>query len=112
MFPKSLCPFPELALLLFAAAGISHAQGGVLKTVAGTQGLVLPAPVPALQAPLNQPGALAADRFGNLYIAVTADSVVLRVSPDGTLAVVAGTGSKSYSSDGGAATQASLNGPE
>src|ERR1017187_4627530 len=49
---------------------------------------------------------------GSLYIADTGNNVVRKVSPDGTIRTVAGTGTRGYLGDGGAALNAWLNAPE
>jgi uncharacterized protein (TIGR03437 family) len=67
---------------------------------------------PAASAQLNGPFGLAMDDAGNLYIADTGNQVVRRVSMDGTISTVAGTGTAGYAGDGGAARSAQLNGPE
>ena len=55
---------------------------------------------------------LAMDASDRLFIAEYYNSVVCRLDPDGTLTTVAGTrGRSGFSGDGGAATNAKLNGP-
>ncbi len=66
---------------------------------------------PATSSTLNTPKGLALDTSGNLYIADTGNSVIRMVSPSGTINTVAGTGSASYSGDGGPAAAAGLNSP-
>jgi uncharacterized protein (TIGR03437 family) len=65
----------------------------------------------AADAPLGQIESAAVDSAGNLYIADFSDNRVMRISPGGILAVVAGNGVQGFSGDGGPATSASLNGP-
>ncbi|MHB1935628.1 MAG: NHL domain-containing protein [Acidobacteriaceae bacterium] len=69
-------------------------------------------PGAVVNATLNAPTAVALDAAGNLYIADSGANVILRVDA-ATLAIttVAGTGTASYSGDGGAATSATLNTP-
>jgi uncharacterized protein (TIGR03437 family) len=55
----------------------------------------------------NGPNGLAIDRSGNLFIADTGNNRVRRVSPDGIIATVMGTGAIDFSGDGGPATSAS-----
>jgi uncharacterized protein (TIGR03437 family) len=86
---------------------------GVIATVAGTGAAGFSGDGgPASNAQLNRPQGLAVDTAGNLYIADVNNSRIRKVSPDGTIHVVAGTGASSYSGDGGPATSAFLNGPE
>jgi hypothetical protein len=67
---------------------------------------------PAPQAELNSPWGIAADSFGNVYIADTYNCIIRRVDNAGTISTFAGTpGYCSYGGDGGAATSAYLNHP-
>lgn len=69
---------------------------------------------PATQAMLFHPGPLAIDPDGNLFV-ITADSRVRKISPDGIISLVAGTGTGSGTNraqgDGGPAIDATLNEP-
>lgn len=65
----------------------------------------------ATQAELNEPQGLAVDDAGNLYIADTLNHRVRRVTADGTITTVAGTGLAGYSGDGQLAVNATLNLP-
>ena len=59
----------------------------------------------AISARLNQPGGLAFDTQGNLYIADSQNGSVRRVTPGGVISTVAGTGSPGLGTgDGGPAT--------
>ncbi|MFI0941450.1 hypothetical protein [Streptomyces sp. NPDC021020] len=55
---------------------------------------------PATAATLYQPGGTAVDAKGDLYIADSADNVVRKITPDGVIHRVAGTGSTKGSSSG------------
>jgi hypothetical protein len=66
---------------------------------------------PARQAGLNQPYDVSLDRFGNLYIADFGNHRVRKVTRDGRIQTIAGTGAGGYSGDGGPASLARLNGP-
>ena len=66
---------------------------------------------PATASQLAQPKAVAVDSAGNLYIADTFGNTVRKVTPDGTVTRLAGTGLRGYSGDGGPATAAQLNRP-
>jgi trimeric autotransporter adhesin len=86
---------------------------GIITTVAGNgnygySGDMGAAPL----AQLNNPWGVAADSFGNIYIADSANSRVRKVSPGGIITTVAGTGSYGYSGDGGPASNAILSYPE
>lgn len=65
----------------------------------------------ATSAQLYTPTGVAVDAAGNLYIADFNNNRVRRVSVNGTIATVAGTGNSGFSGDGGAATSAQLNLP-
>ncbi|MGA9670615.1 MAG: chitobiase/beta-hexosaminidase C-terminal domain-containing protein [Terracidiphilus sp.] len=56
--------------------------------------------------------ALATDTSGNLYIADAVDNIVERLTPQGYLVIVAGTGIPGYSGDGGQGRAAQLNSPQ
>lgn len=80
--------------------------GGEINTVAGNGARGTSGDGgPAVWATLNQPEGLALDRRGNLYIADTGNHRIRRVTPEGTLELVAGT-SKGFSGDGGSALDA------
>jgi len=66
---------------------------------------------PASQASLRYPTALAFDGAGNLLIADSLNHVVRRVSPEGTIDTIAGTGQPGLSGDGEAAVAARLREP-
>jgi uncharacterized protein (TIGR03437 family) len=65
----------------------------------------------AALAQLGSPEGLAADQAGNLYIADSIDHRVRKVSPDGLISTVAGTGYPGFSGDGGPAQASQLNAP-
>ena len=105
------------AVLLFLALGLTAcaweeaAVPGTIVTVVGlgvqgTEGADGPAPELQLRDPVD----LAFDAAGNLYIAESSGSRILKVDPSGILAVVAGTGRSGFSGDGGPASEAQLNG--
>jgi sugar lactone lactonase YvrE len=61
---------------------------------------------PATSAQLRDPGGLAFDARGNLYVADYTS--VRKIDPSGTITTVAGTGELGFSGDGGLATEAKL----
>lgn len=85
---------------------------GKLATVAGTG---FPGfngdRIPAATATLSKPAGIAFDAAGNLLIADTGNHRVRKVSPDGTITTIAGTGQAGFCGDGGPAVQACLNTP-
>jgi uncharacterized protein (TIGR03437 family) len=81
---------------------------GVITTVAGGGAGAPGDGGPATAATLNQPGGIAVDASGNLFIADTTDNRIREVSVHGVITTVAGNGSKGFSGDGGPAASASL----
>ena len=65
----------------------------------------------AAGAQVFDPWGLALDASGNLYIADQLNNRVRKIAADGTITTVAGTGTASFTGDGGAATSATLNHP-
>jgi trimeric autotransporter adhesin len=65
---------------------------------------------PAVDASLNQPGGLALDSVGRLYIADRGNNRVRMIS-EGTISTVAGSGNRGFSGDGVLAVNAELSGP-
>src|SRR5207245_7780819 len=89
------------------------AADGIITTLAGTG-----APGgsgdggPASSAKLFYPSGVAADRDGNVYISDQINNRIRKVTPDGVISTIAGTGNFGFSGDGGPAAQADLNGPQ
>src|SRR5664279_4866589 len=79
---------------------VRKVSGGLVTTIAGTgvagfsgdKGL-------AVNAQLNFPYGLALDSAGNLYVAYYGNGVVRKITPDGTITTIAGTGKKASSPD-------------
>jgi sugar lactone lactonase YvrE len=65
----------------------------------------------ATNASLYYPSGVAFDASGNLYIADNDNNRIRKVDTNGIITTVAGNGQNGYSGDGGAATNASLEGP-
>jgi sugar lactone lactonase YvrE len=85
---------------------------GTISTLAGNHPLSFSGDGgPANGAQLNAPFGVAVDAAGNFYVADTADNAIRKVTPNGTISTVAGTGVEGYSGDGGQATNARLNQP-
>jgi uncharacterized protein (TIGR03437 family) len=86
------------------------ASGGTISTLAGDGTPFYSGDSgSATSAELHAPYSVAVDASGNVYIADTLNSVVRKVSTNGTITTVAGFGSATYSGDGGAAIFAALN---
>src|ERR1035437_8022952 len=83
--------------------------GQVITTVAGTDWIFPAQILPALNAPLGAINGVAVDSNGNVLVTDPSNRMVMRISPDGTLHVIAGNGGNAtYSGDGGPATNAGL----
>lgn len=65
----------------------------------------------ASQATVFGPNGIAAGPDGSIYVAENGANRVRRISADGTISTVAGTGAAGFNGDGGPAAQAALNGP-
>jgi len=72
-----------------------------------------PSDMPAVDANLNNPVAVAVDSSGNYYIAAASQNRIFKVDTTGLLTVLAGNGLAAYSGDGvtGGAANAALNNP-
>jgi Flp pilus assembly protein TadD/sugar lactone lactonase YvrE len=86
-------------------------SNGVITTIAGTTQGYAGDGGPALQAQLHLPAALALDGKGNLYVGDFRNHVVRKITPDGVISTVAGTGTRGFNGDDRPATAAQLNEP-
>ena len=66
---------------------------------------------PATEAQLREPWSVDAGQDGSLYITDLASHCVRKVTPEGMITTVAGTGTAGFSGDGGPATEAQLKSP-
>ena len=66
---------------------------------------------PAVNASLNAPLGVAVDTTGNLYIVDSASHVIRKVTLDGNINLIAGTGAPGFTGDGGPAAGAQLASP-
>ncbi|MFN0167886.1 MAG: hypothetical protein ACKV22_15780 [Bryobacteraceae bacterium] len=97
LFGLTVC----LAAATFAAVEVEHVGGG------GTA----EAGAPVMNLHLVEPFGVDFDDQGNWYICEHKGERVVRVNPDGSTTLVAGTGSEGYSGDGGPATAAQFKDP-
>jgi uncharacterized protein (TIGR03437 family) len=90
---------------------IRKVSNGVITTVAGNGTAGFSGDnTPAASAMLNEPGGVAVDSAGNLYIADSGNSRIRKVS-NGVIATVAGDGTRGFDGDNGPATSAELDWP-
>jgi uncharacterized protein (TIGR03437 family) len=80
----------------------------VITTIAGVDPAFTGDGQPAISVGLGYINGVATDSAGNIYFTDPIEHLVLRVSPDGTLSVIAGNGIADYSGDGGPATSAAI----
>ncbi len=83
------------------------AQQYSIVTVAG--GAPPATPISATNTSIGQPNRVTLDKSGNIYF--SASNSVFKMTPAGTLTLVAGNSRAGFSGDGGPATAAQLNGP-
>lgn len=86
-------------------AGTGRVFGKIDRTRIGDGGPAIHAIVPGARA-------VCADHQGNVFICEREGHAIRKISPDGMIHTVAGTGQSGYTGDGGDARQASLNGPK
>ncbi|MFE9455541.1 RICIN domain-containing protein [Streptomyces californicus] len=103
--------------VLYVADGGNHrvrkiTMDGKISTVAGTGAAGFGGDGgPALSAMLKWPNTVMSDGAGTLYIADGSNHRVRKVTPDGKISTVAGTGTAGSGGDGGPAASAQLNVP-
>ena len=95
--------------IVLLVSGSYNAQAQIISTFAGngTTGYSGDGGL-ATAAQIDSPTCLATDRAGNLYINDQFNHAVRRVSPSGVITTIAGNGSAGFSTDGIAATAASM----
>jgi NHL repeat-containing protein len=101
---------------LFIVDGANHrvrkvSPAGIITTVAGGGTRPVANGVSARSVVLPAPLALAVDLTGNLYVTDLAINRILKMTPDGILHIVAGTGVAGFSGDHGPATRARISTP-
>jgi len=99
----------RLSLLVLLAPALACAQ--VITTAVGTTWVFRDDGKPALNAALGFLQGVAVDSAGNIYAADVGNHRVVRISPSGTLTVIAGNGIQWFSGDGGPGASASVNTP-
>ncbi|MEU6486167.1 RICIN domain-containing protein [Streptomyces sp. NPDC046887] len=102
---------------LFIADDENHrirkvAADGTITTVAGTGVAGFRGDGgPATSAQLNKPLGVVVDRSGVLYVAEWGNDRIRKITTDGKISTIAGTGAASYGGDGGPAVKAHLRAP-
>ncbi len=99
--------------LWFAIANLLAGAFGqrVITTIAGGPRIFRGENGPATEASLGPVARLTIDKSGNVYAADRETNLVVKVSADGVLTVIAGNGIRGFSGDGGPATNAALDQP-
>jgi len=103
--------FPCAALAWIVVCAIALGAGDTVTRLAGTTGGFAGDGGPAIDAQLKEPMGAAVAADGTVYVADTNNHVVRRITRDGKIATIAGTGASGYDGDGGLATSARLNTP-
>jgi uncharacterized protein (TIGR03437 family) len=93
---------------LCAAIAFCQTPPCTIQTVAGPASLYSGDGGPAISADFNGITGIRFDQSGNLFIADTNNQRVRKVTPDGIVTTIAGTGTAGFSGDGGLATSAQL----
>lgn len=85
---------------------------GIIHTIAGQQlGGYTGDGGPAINAKLDAPMGIAVDAAGNIYIASYSNDCIRKITTDGVINTIAGTGISGFSGDGGPAINAELHNP-
>lgn len=95
------------ALVLPCGASAGRPQQGIITTVAGGGANSNS----ASSADLGQPGFVAVDPVGNIFVSANFMNQVFKIDPAGNFSVLAGSGIHDFSGDGGAASSATLASP-
>ncbi|HYL75741.1 MAG TPA: IPT/TIG domain-containing protein [Bryobacteraceae bacterium] len=86
------------------------AATGTIRTIAGTGVAGFSGDGgPATEALLNHPTHLAGDKAGTLWVVDFGNARIRRITPDGKIATICGTGTAGFSGDGGPAIEAQFN---
>jgi trimeric autotransporter adhesin len=99
---------PFLFFVQLSSSGF--AQSGIITTYVGP-GLPVNGAQATTQA-IDNPYSVAADGIGGFYVASYTQNRVYRVAADGSVNLIAGSGTAGYGGDGGFASMAQLNSPE
>lgn len=90
-----------------------HTSAQIITTVAGTGNFGYNGDgIPATSANMSGPTGVAVDKHGSFFICNSLDCRIRKVSQDGIITTVVGTGTFGFSGDGGPATLAAIHQPE
>jgi hypothetical protein len=107
LWPSLLCAV--LTIVFAPVGGWSQTASQIITTLAGTGSAGYSGDGSAATlASLNDPRGVAIDTSGNVYIADTANYVIRKVTPDGTITTIVGNGAARATGDGGLAASATL----
>ena len=95
---------------LLVILGASASAERIITTLVGSTRVFRGDGGPAIEAGVAV-ASVTVDSLGNIFVADQGNHVVVKITPDGILRVVAGSGIRGFSGDGGPATSASLNEP-
>jgi hypothetical protein len=115
MNPHGVCADPTGNLYIATSNSIRRVDAGtnIITTVAGSDSYGFSGDGgPAKNALMMSPFDVCLDPIGNLYISEYGGHRIRKISTDGTITTVAGTGIAGFTGDGGLATTARLNTPE
>ncbi len=90
---------------------IRRVSNGVITTFAGGGNDNVNNGIPATQASLANPGGLLFDPAGNLLVVESGSHRIRRITSDGMIATIAGTGNNDFAGDGNTAANASFSNP-
>ena len=105
---------PVSTRTVYPTTPIASASPGIITTVAGNRTVYYNPAVDgsiATASTLDTTISVVVDAAGNLFISTDGDKILKVTASTGILTVVAGTGFKGFSGDGGLATSAALNSP-
>ena len=102
----------SIAVATFALCSGITANAQIIRTLAGTGTLGHSGDGgPAYNAMVGTSWGITMDHSGNIYVADDYINQIRKITPNGTITTIAGTGYPGYTGDGGAATSARLNYP-
>ena len=111
MRPSSMTRLISTLGLLAGFLATLPARAQIITTAAGSTWIFRGNGQPAINAPTGQIESVVLDPSGNVVASDGNNNIVFRVSPNGTLTVLAGNGFLGFSGESGLATNAAMGGP-